>query len=218
MSFLKTLEEIPVVKRSFRFLPSIGLLLFVVPLASAQTAFDLGIGFGTAHAKSTGTQIDTFGDGTLYSTPSLGSFFLGFGGDLMLSQRFGVGADVTLQPSQHDYAGLNSRVTFYDFNGIVQPVSTKRAALRLTGGIGGANMKFYYSQQYCDQFAGCSSQNQYLESSNHFQVHGGVGVQLYVTEHVFIRPQVDFRYVNNFYQYGSNFVPQYTVWVGYGFR
>jgi hypothetical protein len=79
-------------------------------------------------------------------------------------------------------------------------------------------MKFYYSQQYCDQFAGCSTQNSYLESSNHFQVHGGVGVQLYLTEHVFVRPQVDLRYVNNFYQYGTNFVPEYTVWVGYSFR
>jgi hypothetical protein len=35
-------------------------------------------------------------------------------------------------------------------------------------GLGGVNLKFYYSQQYCDIFAGCSTSNSYLESSNHF--------------------------------------------------
>jgi hypothetical protein len=37
-----------------------------------------------------------------------------------------------------------------------------------------------------------------------------------VTSHIFIRPQFDFHYVpglNN--QFGSNMVPQGTIWVGY---
>jgi hypothetical protein len=205
------------VKRISRYLPLVALPLFCIQFAHAQSGFDVNMGFGTYHAKSTGTSIDTFGDGTLYPTPSLGGFFLGFGGNLMLWQKVGVGFEANLQPNKPDYAGLQARTTLWDVNGIYQPISTKRASLQLQGGIGGANMKFYYSSQYCDSFAGCSSQNQYLESSNHFQVHGGVGVQVYLTDHVFIRPQFDIHYVNNFYQFGSNFVPGATVWVGYSF-
>jgi hypothetical protein len=38
---------------------------------------------------------------------------------------------------------------------------------------------------------------------------------VYLTDHVFIRPQLDLRYVPNFFQFGKNFVPGATVWVGY---
>jgi hypothetical protein len=44
----------------------------------------------------------------------------------------------------------------------------------------------------------------------------GAGVSIYVKEHIFIRPQFDFHYVpglNN--QFGSNYVPQGTIWIGY---
>jgi hypothetical protein len=55
-------------------------------------------------------------------------------------------------------------------------------------------------------------------SSGHFQVHVGVGVQLYVTEHIFIRPQFDLHYVPGFtQQFGSNLVPAGMVWLGYSF-
>jgi hypothetical protein len=207
-------EENPDVKRICRYLPLLT-LTSIIPFAHAQSAVDFGIGFGTQHAKSTGQSINTFGDNVLYKTPSLGGFFLGFGGNLMLWKHAGVGFEASLQPNKPDYAGLQARTTFWDVNGILQPVAAKRAALQLQGGIGAANMKFYYSSQYCDQFAGCSSSNQYLESSNHFAAHAGVGVQLYLTEHVFIRPQFDVRYVHNFYQFGSNWVPGGTVWLGY---
>jgi hypothetical protein len=46
-------------------------------------------------------------------------------------------------------------------------------------------------------------------------VHGGVGVQIYVTDHIFIRPQFDVHYVNNFSQFGRNLVTQEMVWIGY---
>ena len=202
-------------KRICRYLPLLIGTMMIVPFAHAQSGVDFNIGFGTRHAKSTGQSINTFGDGVLYPTPDLGGFFLGFGGNLMLWKRAGIGMEANLQPAKADYAGLQQRTTFWDINGILQPVVTKRAALQLQGGIGAANMKFYYSSQYCDQFAGCSSSNQYLESSNHFQVHGGLGVQLYLTDHIFIRPQFDVHYVHNFYQFGSNFVPGGTIWLGY---
>ncbi len=205
-------------KRIFRYLP----LLFCISFANAQSAVDVNLGFGTAHAKASGSGIDqntglacTTGSTCLLS-PSLGGFFLGFGGGVMVNKHFGFGAEAVLQPAKQDYAGLQARQTFYDVNAIYAPVNEKKVALRLEGGIGGAKTSFSITQSSCVGTAVCSSQSQPVGNSSHFQVHAGVGVQLFVTEHIFIRPQFDLRYIPNFTtQYGSNVVPAGMVWVGY---
>jgi len=145
----------------------------------------------------------------------------------MLWKHFGVGVDYTLQPGKPDYvvfqqAGtgvvgdkLQSRVGFYDFNGILQPVNQKKVALQLFGGIGGANVKFYETQSSSSSVLGNSKVTQFVQSANHFQVHGGLGVQFYLTDHVFLRPEFNVRYVHNFNQYGRNIVTQEMIWLGY---
>ena len=60
---------------------------------------------------------------------------------------------------------------------------------------------------------------QFLVSSNHFQLHGAVGVKLYVKGDIFIKPQFDLHYVPNLTnQYGRNIVPEVTVSIGYYLR
>ena len=57
------------------------------------------------------------------------------------------------------------------------------------------------------------------QSAAIFQVHAGAGVQVYLTEHVFIRPQFDLHYVPNFTnQFGSSMAPGAMVWIGYAER
>ena len=58
----------------------------------------------------------------------------------------------------------------------------------------------------------------FLLDANHFQVHGAVGVKLYVKGNLFIKPQFDIHYVTNFTdQFGRSWVPQGTIAVGYTF-
>ncbi len=223
-------------KRICRYLPLSILLLSCIQFAHAQSGFDLNIGFGSAQDKALGSvDLNTLlpcaqtGSTTCANTPSLGGFFLGFGGNLMLWKRFGVGADVSLQPGKTDYLvfqapgvgvvgdKLQSRVTFYDFNGIFQPINEKKVAVQLIGGIGGANAKLYENQSSSSSVLGNSNVTQLAGSANHFQVHGGVGVQFYLTDHIFLRPEFDVRYVTNFTQYGRNVVTQEMVWLGYSF-
>jgi hypothetical protein len=147
----------------------------------------------------------------------------------MLWKKFGVGMEANFQPGKQDYLvvstassgqfgeKLQTRVTFYDFNGIFQPITAKRAALQLVGGIGGANIKFYDNVSSSSSILGNSNTSQFFASSNHFQLHAGLGVQLYATEHVFIRPQFDLHYVHNFTQFNRNSVPAFTIWLGYSF-
>jgi hypothetical protein len=210
-------------------------LLFVascfIPSAFAQSSFDLNVGFGTAWAGASGAGIDNAnsvnafgpctpnsGDINCQATPSLGGFFLGFGGDVMLTKRYGIGAAVSFQPNRPDYGPLQYRQTFYDINGIYAPVNQKRFELQLLGGIGGARTSFSFTQTGCVGVAVCTTQTQPVGNASHFQVHAGVGLQLFLTDHIFVRPQFDYRYVPNFtQQFASNSVPAATVWVGYSF-
>lgn len=197
--------------------------------ASAQSSFDVNIGGGTAHSSASGAGIENtsslnaFGsctpsatDPTCERTPSLGGFFLGFGGDLLLWKHFGVGAEVMFQPAKSDYGPLQYRQTFYDFNGIFVPVNQKKFQLQLQGGIGGAKTSFSFTQTGCVGTAVCTTQTEPVGNTSHFQIHAGVGLQIFLTEHIFVRPQFDLHYVPNFTdQFGSNTVPAGMVWVGY---
>jgi outer membrane protein W len=224
------------VRRISRYRPLLSVLFCGVQLASAQSAFNLNLGVGAIQDKASASQVDqtlntcTTGDlyGPCVSTPSLSGATIGVGGDVMLWKKFGIGAEVGFQPAKQTYVNLNasaaasglnslavqSRMTLFDFNGIYQPVNTKRAALKLEGGIGGANLKFYESGS-SSSVLGNQNSSQYLASTNHFQVHGGVGVEIYLTDHIFVRPQFDVHYVRNLTQFGSNLVKTEMVWLGY---
>jgi hypothetical protein len=200
-----------------RIFPILILVFFVasVPQARAQ-GLSAWFGVGTAQAPALkGSGIDTFGDGNLQPTPPLGGTFASFGGDFMFRSYLGFGAEYAARFSRTPYAGLNYEPSFYDFNAVFMPLpKAARIVPELQAGIGGVNLQFYYNQQFCDAFAGCNTSNSFIESSNHFQVHGGVGVRFYLNHLVFIRPQFDIHYVNNFFQFGSNWVPQYSIAVG----
>src|ERR1017187_925808 len=158
------------------------------------------------------------------SRSTLSGFFLGFGGDAILWKNFGIGGEVSVQPAKSQfitsaYGPLDYRQTFYDFNGIYEPVHSKRVALEWQAGVGGAKSGFSITSSNCVGSA-CVSQSQPVVNSNHFQVHAGVGVSLFVTEHIFIRPQFDIHYVPNLNTqpgFGSNLVTAGMVWVGYNF-
>jgi len=226
------------VKRISRYLPLLLALFCCMQYASAQSGFDINLGFGGIHDKANSGQIDQAllpctgaGDpyGPCVSTPALNGFMMGFGGDLMLWKKFGVGAEVAFQPAKQDYVNLNasagsqgltgltlqSRVTLYDFDGIYEPVNTKKVALKLKGGIGGANIKFYESGSSTNSVIGNQNFSQYYASANHFNVHGGIGVQIYLTDHVFVRPEFDVHYVPNLTQFGSNVIVEGMAWIGY---
>jgi len=224
------------VKKISRCLPLALALFCGLKLATAQSLIDVNVGFGsvTDKASTTGMDQSTFApcpltSGSCSPTLSLGGMFMGVGANLMLWKHFGVGVEADFQPGKSNYATIpgslvtgypaitfKSRETFYDFNGIYQPVNTKRATLQLMGGIGGANTKFYESYVATGSPLGGTNTSQYASSANHFQIHAGAGVQIYLTDHVYIRPQFDLHYVPNFTeQFGSKVAVGGMVWIGY---
>jgi hypothetical protein len=222
---METGEETTNVKRIYRYLP-FALLLLCAPLARAQGSFDVAMGFGTQRNKATGAGIDPTSfnscllatDSACELTPGLGGLFMGFQGDAMLNKHFGFGGELNFQPTKDNYGPLQYRQMFYDFNGLYAPINNKKVQLRFEGGIGGAHSGCSYLQTSCVGTAVCSSYAQSVGASNHFQVHVGAGVQIYVKDHFFVRPEFDFRQVPGFTdQFGTNHVYGFTVWVGYNF-
>jgi hypothetical protein len=219
------------VKRIYNCLLVVFLFALCLPFASAQNAFDINLGFGSFHDGATGGGLDNAssltafgactpgsGDTFCQATGGLGGFFLGFGGDLMFTNHFGGGFQANVQPAQSGYGPLQYRQSFYDVNGIYAPINHKKVVLQLMGGIGIARTAFSFNQSSCVGTAVCTSQNEPVGNSNHFDTHFGIGVQLFVTEHIFIRPQFDFHYVPGLTnQFSSDAVPGGSIWVGYNF-
>ena len=206
-----------------KFLRSSFPLIFAVCAASGVAhaqGFDVFFGAGTAMDQSSNTLVDTFGTGNPYTTPRMGGTFGKAGVDFFLKPQFGVNAETDFRFSQGSYAGLGYRPTFYDFNAVYKPFaghSHGRIQPIIQAGLGGMNLRFYQTQSACDVFAGCASSTAYVESSNHFQVHMAAGLRLYATNHLFIQPQVDAHYVNNLFQFGSDWVPEYGASIGWSF-
>ena len=218
------------------------LLLSTLLLASVNIAHAQGVsvyfGLGSAN-NSAGTSVNVidsvtgatvtcpkgflFDDftGNCEAGPTIGGVFGVFGMDFMFRPHFGVNGEYSFRFAQADYlpaAGLKMRPAFYDFNAVYEPVSGQRIVPVILGGIGGARIALYQSQVV--SITGITSTFSIPAglNANHFQVHGGVGVKLYVKPSLFIKPQFDIHYVTHLTdQFGRNWVPEYTVAIGYTF-
>jgi hypothetical protein len=186
------------------------LLAFSVSSRSAHAQEVLAyFGLGGAHDSSSGARVNTFGDGSLHNPPKLGGAWATIGGSVFVTRHLGVGAELSWR-SQTDYAGVKYRPSFYSFDAIYRPArTTKRFSPEFRTGIGGAHINYFPDDPtFCDQLPGCPA-------SNHFQVHLAAAIPWYLTHHVFIRPAIDVHYVNNLVEFGSNWVPEYSVGIGY---
>lgn len=193
-------------------------ILAAIPAAHAQQGtINAYYSVGTATDSSSNQQIDTFGTGSPFTTPKLGGLFSDIGASIGLTNHWGIGGDLSWRDSRAAYAGLQYRPLFYNFDAIYTPGKSKRFVPEFRGGLGGVSVGYSFNQTLCDQFVGCSTANQGVESSHHFQVHMEVAARYYVHKNLFLRPAVEAHYVNNFFQFGSNWVPQYSMGIGYTF-
>jgi len=206
-------------------------LFFFASVASAQFSVQAGVGAGYIWNKANGQGIlsadsptNPFGScapgaGNPFclATSGLDATLIRFDGDVMFTKHLGVGGQFDFQPYRKDYGPLQFRQSFYDFNGIWAPFSSKRAVFRLEGGIGGSHTSFYYSQSGCIGTAVCNSSTSSIGSANHFDVHFGAGVMLFLSNHIYVKPQLDVHYVPGFTdQFNSNFAPSAMLTIGYG--
>jgi len=195
------------------------LVLVSAWLVQAQSASGYLAG-GTATDSSTGP-LNTLGAGVTFNTPSMGGLFGTVGGDVIFyHHRLGVGAEYSFRKDRGPYAGLAYRPVFYDVNAVYYPLTNvgRRFTPEIQGGVGRSELTFYDTPQFClIAPQGCRSTNAEIETQNHLQLHFSGGVRISIWKGIFVRPQVDIRWIHNFTDFGSSFVPEYTLAVGYTF-
>lgn len=218
-------------KRVYCYLAVLSLLLLYAPLGRAQGIANVSMGFGSIQDSANGLGIanidsaDAFGacvpgPSAPYcdADPELNGTFMGFEGDGMLFHNIGIGGDLMFQPSKPGYGPLQYRELFYDFNGIYAPIKNKRYEVQLLGGIGGARTGFSFNETSCVGVAVCTTEEESVGSESHFQQHAGVGIEIFLTNHIFVRPEFDYHHVDGFTaQFGSDNVLGGMVWIGYNF-
>jgi hypothetical protein len=194
---------------------SLSLLLASDRLATAQSG-SLYFAGGTATDSSSGP-LDTLGAGITYNSPRMGGFFETIGADAIFFRNLGVGTEYSFRKDQGPYAGIRYRPTFYDVNAVYHPISgVRRISPEIQAGLGRINVNLYDTPQFClTAPQGCSAPNAEISSVNHFQLHFAGGVRFYIIKGLFLRPQLDMHWVRNFTEFGSSWVPEYTVALGY---
>jgi hypothetical protein len=189
-------------------------VLFICTAFAHAQGFDVYFGLGTARDGSTNQLVDLLGTGDPMLTTALGGIFGTIGGGVMIKPSLGVGGQVSFRFAQGDYANTGYRPIFYDFDGIWTPsLGTKRIVPEFQGGLGGVNMRFYGGTQYYDYNTG--RYTNFAGSINHFQLHAEAGLRIYIKDHIFLRPTLDYHWVRNFNEFDSDSAFRYSIAIGF---
>jgi hypothetical protein len=152
--------------------------------------------------------------------PAMGGLFGEAGVDVMFRPKLGVSAEYAWRFSRAAFLpadSLDFRPSFYDVNALWQPFG-KRVAPVLEGGLGEAKIRLYSTGT---PITGVTNRSSFSAGSdtNHFQLHGAIGLKFYLRGNVFVKPELDLHYVTKFTdQFGRNLVIGYMIQVGYSFH
>ena len=165
-------------KTIIRTIPVLFVFFFGTVVFTNAQSVSAYLGLGSATDSSNGQSLDTIGD----VGPSMGGVFITLGGDFMVRPKFGIGAEYSLRAAQTGFApqaDVNYRPGFYDFNAIWHPLGSggTRIVPELQGGVGGVDLRFYETETQCAVAGVCQTLDEYISSSNHFQLHLSGGVR-----------------------------------------
>lgn len=197
-------------------------LFFFAGVAAAQSVSGYFAG-GTATAPSAGL-VNTLGDGNLYQAPEMTGFFGTVGGDFLFfhNEKLGVGAEMTFRKDKGPYAGLEYLPKFFDVNAVYQPFTLfRRVTPEIQLGYGRARLTTYDTPEACYKLPqGCAGPYAQVTAVSVPEAHAAVGLRFYAYKGIFIRPQLDVRWAHNDfgYYFGSSWIYQYSVGVGYTFH
>ncbi|HWC16578.1 MAG TPA: outer membrane beta-barrel protein [Terriglobales bacterium] len=194
-------------------------LLFVLSLCFATSytlqaqQLDAQFGVSGIHSQSATNFDSTSVD---HSPQSLsGGVYPSLGADFTIWHNVGFGGEVSWKASKSLYQGiLDYRPIFYDFNAVYAR-KAGRAGFALMGGIGGQSTRFY--QDSCVSFNPSTGQCNNFISSNHFLMHVGGALRLYMTPSWYLAPEIHYYYVHNNLEFTSPNVTRYGLNIGYTF-
>lgn len=181
-----------------------GFLALALP-ASAQSV-DAFFGFNALTSPKNVFENDTLGNGYMG-----GGLYPSIGATLWLVHGLGVNGEVAWRGGTTYYYGVPIRLIFYDFNLAWNPISISRSIKPdLYVGLGADSLRAYEGEYICTTFS-CSD----YVSSTHGDLHLGADVKVYVTEHLFVRPEIHWYDIRHDYEYNVPYAWRLGVSIGY---
>lgn len=176
--------------------------------AAAQQQIDVAFGVNTTTAPGASEADDS------HTPQSLtGGAYPSFSADVLFYKNLGFQGEFAWKASRGVWQGVQPyRPFFYDFNAIYVPKLANRTYLELMAGLGSEATRYYQPFQTCD-FYTCKN----YVTINHFMGHFGVGMKVYATRNLFVRPEAHLYLVNDNQEFSSGRAVRYGVSVGYTF-
>lgn len=198
--------------KTWRLAIVLSCILGMAGLASAQS---VDAYFGLNALTATHTDMPYLGGGA----------FLNVGGDLIFFHGLGFGGEAAWRASTMSYFippspalpngfAAPARPVLYDFDAVWEPLSLPWITPVVEAGIGAASFRFYTPYYSCGAFTGCSD----YASSNHLLLHLGIAANVYLTDHIFIRPMADLYVIRHDNEFGSSTARRFGVAIGYTLR
>lgn len=179
-----------------------GVCLAGAPLARAQS-LDAFAGLNALTASQAVQNIPRLGGGLF---PSAGvSLYLG---------AVGIGAEAAFRAQHTNSLGSGLRPVYYDVNLLLAPFHISRSIIpEFMVGVGAESIQAYQGLTQCGSVSGCTA----YANANHLTGHLGVAAKVYLTEHIFLRPEAHFYFIrgNSAFQAGQS--QRFGVSLGYTF-
>ena len=170
--------------------------LLLVRLAPAQS-LDAFVGLNALTANQAVQNIPRLGGGLF---PSAGvNFMLG---------AVGVGGEVAFRAAQNS---SSLRPIYYDFNLLLDPFHISRSIVpELMVGVGAQTIRSYQGLAQCSGLSGCVDY-----AGSHLSGHVGLAFKVYLTEHIFLRPEAHFYFIRNNQQFQASSAERFGISLGY---
>ena len=131
----------------------------------------------------------------------------------LTERRLGLNIEGAIRPKEGLYNGYQYyRPILYDVNALYAHRLAAKTRGDFMAGVGGETLLFY-GQTNCNYSGGCRTN----VNSNHFLIHGGVGVRYYFWNRFFVRPEVHYYYILNNYEFHSDNVFRLGASIGHTF-
>ena len=141
-----------------------------------------------------------------------GGLFPSAGIDMYLLGPLGVGGEVAFRSSSETFSGAKLRPIYYDINLVATPITISRSIKPVIMlGIGSQSLRAYQGLAQCGSPSGCVT----YANSNHLTGHLGLGVKVYLTQHIFLRPEAHFYFIRHNTEFATTNSERFGISLGY---
>lgn len=141
-----------------------------------------------------------------------GGIYPSISAEYLNENRVGISVQGAFRYNEALYDGYQHyRPVFYDVNAVYAPKFGKKLVADLMAGAGAESVIFYQQLGACGVSSGCHS----YVNDTHLLLHFGGGIRYYFRHNFFVRPEANYYFIHNNYEFHSDNVLRLGASIGY---